>query len=138
MCFNNTLFAALKFEWHMNFTCHEILFILFILYPPSVTICEQGCWLDLDCGLWLAGSSFSLHDLRACVSIGRQDRDAEGQVTSRKTPLLYPPSSSPPRARSDNIHLPGSPGLDLLVVLLRYLFYRHKRSFNLAICKGLG
>lgn len=52
---NKTLFAAPKFELHTDLTCHDILFILFILYRPSITIREKAAgWIwTVGCG-WLA------------------------------------------------------------------------------------
>lgn len=96
MCSHKTLLVALEFELQMNFTCHEIVFVLFIPFPLSQPLKYEkiGCWLDLACGLCLAGS-FSIHDFKGCMCVyGKGYREVEGQVTPHKPPLIPTPTPS--------------------------------------------
>lgn len=72
--------------------------------PQPLKHGKTGCWLDLACGLWLAGSSFSIHDFKGSMCVyGKGYREVEGQVTPHKPPFLPPPSSrSSPPLRAQN------------------------------------
>lgn len=135
MCSDKTLFVALELELYVNFTCHEIVFLVIHAFPPpTIKDGKQAAgWIwPVSIVGWLL---FSSHDLKGCLSVRGKGQGGGGT----EAPLL-PPHHLLEFTETGNTS-PAALALtskELCFIAWLQPVYQQRHSFNLAICKGLS